>query len=368
LLPLPKAHERHAGLDALRAVAILMVIPWHAMGRITNPPLRSFGRYGWAGVDLFFVLSGFLIASQLFQMVKRRGRVEFGRFYLKRSLRILPAYWVVLLLYCVWPGFREAHGLNQPWRFVLFVANMPIVGKAFSHAWSLCVEEHFYLIFPLVVAWFAARSRKLRPEALIAGLFVFGLALRYGLWANLSDFGSKKWDFWYDVYYPSYTRADGLLVGVSIALLREYRPQFWAKISGVPWRIFAAGLGLVALGMVAFDGEKQMTASVFSFPLVSLGFGLVAVAALSPNYWLSRRRIPGAALLATAAYTVYLTHKQMINLAVNLVDQTEEYPFLTILLAISLAALASSLLHFLVEKPGLSLRDWILRRWKREGG
>src|SRR5205085_1436603 len=111
--------------------------PRHAWELLRWPALKPFfGRHGWIGVELFFVLSGFLIGAQLLSGVARRGRVDFRRFYLKRSLRILPAYLATLGLYYAWPGFREAPAIDPPWRFLLFVMNFGRSGEAFSHAWS----------------------------------------------------------------------------------------------------------------------------------------------------------------------------------------------------------------------------------------
>jgi peptidoglycan/LPS O-acetylase OafA/YrhL len=78
-----------------------MVIPYHMMFIIPVQMLKDFGKYGWAGVDLFFVLSGFLIGSQLFRMLKFDGSISFSRFYVSRAFRIFPSFWVVLALYVV---------------------------------------------------------------------------------------------------------------------------------------------------------------------------------------------------------------------------------------------------------------------------
>ena len=111
-------HGHHPGLDTLRACAILMVIPCHALqilgGKFWGPSLKQIFYHGWAGVDLFFVLSGFLIGTQLLQSIRRNGQVRFGRFYFKRSLRILPTYYCVLLVYALWPPFREAPEMDSP--------------------------------------------------------------------------------------------------------------------------------------------------------------------------------------------------------------------------------------------------------------
>src|SRR6185295_2401640 len=108
--------------------------------------------FGWSGVDLFFVLSGFLITRQLLAGMGMR------EFYLRRALRILPLYWTALVLYFAIPGFAERSGIAPLWKFLLFVQNIGLDAAtegAFSHAWSLCIEEHFYLVLcPLLALGF----------------------------------------------------------------------------------------------------------------------------------------------------------------------------------------------------------------------
>lgn len=358
--------ERHYhGLDTLRALAILMVIPWHARTAIPHPWLEFLGRHGWAGVDLFFVLSGFLIGSQLFRSLKKDGRASIAKFYLKRAFRILPAYWVVLALYLCWPAFREVDALDAPWRFLLFVSNIGIGRTSFSHAWSLCVEEHFYLLLPLLVwLWARARPRKIHPVFLIVAIFAGGLVLRYSIWSVKSSFGAKHWNFYKWLYYPTYCRLDGLTVGVSLALMRPFRATLWSRLTSRPLWLVSGGLALVGLGMAAFSGPKQLVASVFAFPLVSVGFGLLVAAALTPGFWLFERKLPGAALLSTAAYTLYLTHKQMIHLSVEIVPDPGAHAVLVIVLAIALVGFASAFLHFFVEKPGLVIRKAVMNAFE----
>ncbi|MEE7567306.1 acyltransferase, partial [Xanthomonas sp. Kuri4-3] len=113
-------------------------------------------RYGWMGVDLFFVLSGFLIGTQVLAPLARGERLRFGDFYLRRALRILPAFWVMLALYLWWPAIREVPRMEPCWKFVFFLFNVTADYRnpAFSQIWSLCVEEHFYLVFPLLAGPF----------------------------------------------------------------------------------------------------------------------------------------------------------------------------------------------------------------------
>jgi peptidoglycan/LPS O-acetylase OafA/YrhL len=147
------------GLDHLRAFAIIIVFLFHYQSNFAYPAwfpkLFLFGR---TGVDLFFVLSGFLIASQLIERIKQHGGFSLKEFYIKRFFRIIPVYLVVVAIYFCFPFFREKEGLPPLWKFLTFTQNLGIDlknGGAFSHAWSLCVEEHFYVFFPVVLLFFS---------------------------------------------------------------------------------------------------------------------------------------------------------------------------------------------------------------------
>src|SRR5215467_7181018 len=101
-----RGRKRQPGLDLLRALAIIVVVIYHA-GIMGFPLPNRVHRWGWIGVDLFFVLSGYLIGGQLLAELGRDQRVKFGRFYARRGLRILPAYFVILTIYFLLPSWRE---------------------------------------------------------------------------------------------------------------------------------------------------------------------------------------------------------------------------------------------------------------------
>ncbi|MCX6124962.1 MAG: acyltransferase, partial [Proteobacteria bacterium] len=343
----------------LRALAILLVIPRHARevlgGEFFGPFLKGLFNHGWAGVDLFFVLSGFLIGSQLLQSVRRDGKVNFGRFYLKRSLRIMPSFYFVLLIYYIWPAFREKPEIDPAWRFLLYVMNYGRNGEAFSHAWSLCVEEHFYLIFPLLVSICTWRPNWFRPAFIVGGVLIGVTLLRYYLWSQGAPFFPA-------VYRPSHTHLDGLTVGVTLALLRENRKDLWNRFIAKPWMLFLSGIALVVLSMWSYGNLKEPIGYIFTFTFVSFGFGALVTAAMSPGFWLARIHIPGAATVASLAFTLYLTHKQMIHLAAQIVGDYKNDPFYTIMLSVFLIVAASCIVHFAVERPFLKFRDYLLRR------
>jgi peptidoglycan/LPS O-acetylase OafA/YrhL len=178
---LDTSSAREPGLDLMRAIAILWVMLWH-MHFALRPGVWSFpANYGWMGVDLFFVLSGYLIGSQLMRPYTRGSRPSIGGFYMRRAFRVLPAYLMVLLFYFAIPWFREAPGLSPAWQFLTFTENFRIDylhDQAFSHVWSLCVEEHFYLVLPLLIFLLMRRPGFSKTIAVILGILCFGIAIR----------------------------------------------------------------------------------------------------------------------------------------------------------------------------------------------
>src|SRR5256886_17058512 len=144
--------ERQPGLDLLRALAIIVVVIYHAALFGSKLPARV-DRFGWIGVDLFFVLSGYLIGGQLLASLARDQSIHLGRFFARRVLRIMPAYFAVLAIYFLLPSSREYPEMSQPlWKFLLSIQNIALHGgTAFSHAWSLAVEDQFYLALPFIL-------------------------------------------------------------------------------------------------------------------------------------------------------------------------------------------------------------------------
>ena len=144
---------RDHGLDTLSALAIALVFAYHYKVFVSaEPTLGWASRVGWVGVDLFFVLSGYLIANQLFAGIRRGRALSLSAFYARRALRTLPVFWLVLAAYFLLPSVMGGRTPPPLWRFLTFTQNFNLQpGTAFSHAWSLCIEEQFYLVLPLVL-------------------------------------------------------------------------------------------------------------------------------------------------------------------------------------------------------------------------
>jgi peptidoglycan/LPS O-acetylase OafA/YrhL len=280
-------------LDVLRGIAVLDVMLYHITDIAPSLHLRPFFRFGYTGVDLFFVLSGFLITGILVRT--RDNESYFTNFYARRALRIWPLYYALLLftfvvLPAMQPQLRPAiFALCHPWQsFPFFLQNLMLKGNAFDAlrvTWSLAIEEQFYLVWPIVV-WLAPR-RTLKPLA-VSGLLL-SLALRwsvlYGLIPSLI------------IYTNTLTRLDGLALGAFLALWIPEADSRTVKWTGLAMMAVTVPL---TLAVVYFDKEQW---SFYS--LVALSFaGLLCVAI----------QIPRAANLEFLKYTgkisycLYLVH------------------------------------------------------------
>jgi peptidoglycan/LPS O-acetylase OafA/YrhL len=313
------------------------------------------------GVDLFFVLSGYLIGGQLMAQLRLRGRITFGRFYARRALRILPAYLVVVAVYFCLPALREFPDISPLWKFLVSVQNIGLHGgTAFSHAWSLAVEDQFYLVLPAVLL---ALSRSRRAAFTVPCLILLGgLCLRAYLAHQFpSDAGGvsyRGYQLW--IYYPSWTRLDSLVFGVALAAIEAYRARWWSALTGLaPW-LWLPAVGAIAFALYMGEGDLlTVRACVWQFPLVGLGMAALLVCSVSARLPFSRVEIPGAAFLASVAYSVYLSHKLVIHSVIQLchrysIPLTSVWALLLIESAVYLAGAA---LFFAVERPFLRLRN-----------
>lgn len=318
-------------------------------------------RFGWAGVDMFFVLSGFLIGTQVLRPLQRGEGLSIRGFYLRRAWRILPAFAVVLTLYAAFPALREAPGLQPWWQFASFTMNLLIDyarNQAFSHAWSLCVEEHFYLVFPVLAVWLARRASARSIIGLCLAIVLAGMALRCAVW--LVDAALDPPRNWYieDLYYPTWMRLDGLLAGVMLALLRVYRPQIWSAWQARPNVFLFGGLAISALALALFRDRAGLLANTLGWPVLSLGFALLVVAGSTTRGLLGRWRVPGATWIATVSYSLYLSHKIAFHLVHEFIAPVALPRGAVLFVVYALAALLlGASLHWLVERPFLRWRD-----------
>lgn len=370
----PRSH----GLDTLRSLAIFSVMVFHVytfhdVGSL--PWMVEFAaQMGWMGVDLFFVLSGYLIGSQLLRPYRSNERPRLWSFYRNRLYRVLPAYLVVLAIYFILPFWRESPNLPPLWQLLTFTQNLLVdyrVDQAFSHVWSLCIEEHFYLFLPLVVLLMMGKPSIRKTATLLGGLVLLGVCIRsFILFQTLRPLASAGQSFGLvyieKIYCPTYSRLDGLLAGVTLALVNTFRPVWWSALAKRGHALL--GLGLCMVGVAAWlfkDRWVSVTGAsafgtVIGFPVLALGLGLLVASALSAKGLLSRVKVPGAKLIATLAYSLYLTHKELIHLVDRCfpaIAQASVFLWLGVYAVFCLVVAGA--LYLCVERPFLILRDRI---------
>jgi peptidoglycan/LPS O-acetylase OafA/YrhL len=347
------AMHRLPGLDLLRAIAIVWVMLFHSwiVGGLPAP-YEAVAAYGWMGVDLFFVLSGYLIGYQLLKPLSRGEALQWGEFYRRRAYRILPAFLTVLAIYVFLPSWREAAGMQPAWQFLTFTVNLLIDyqdHQAFSHAWSLCVEEHFYLLFPLIAWWLVRRH----SQTVVVSLCVFVVAAGMAIRGYASLHGK---DYLESIYYPTYTRLDGLMAGVLMAAVQLYQPQRWIALQRRANALAIAGLVIIGFAIWLFR-DRSFVPEVLGFPLLALGFALLVTAAAGAQSF-GRWRIPGAGWLAAMSYSLYLSHKLAMHRVESLLTMYPQvHGWAAFLLYAAAIFLFGALLHYGVERPFLRLRE-----------
>jgi len=361
----PASHSHF--LDILRAVAISWVMLFHGRVLGCGSPAPTLAAWGWMGVDLFFVLSGYLITRQLLRDSQDGRNPDALRFYSLRAFRILPVYAVVLGIYLLLPMLRETPRMQPAWQFATFTENLLIdysSDKAFSHVWSLCVEEQFYLLMPVALA-FACRGRmRLRAWFLFCGILLVGLLMRNESWQAYREWPGEPpiYRYFEKIYYPGYNRMDGLLAGVAAACLHHFHPRIWSRLMAEPLGLLALTALLATATWALFLDRFSMSAALFGYPVLSLASGSLLLLCCALDQALPRFRLPGAATLARLAFSLYLSHKLvMAAVKTRLAPAFGMHGTLLLLTYVVCILLVGALLYFLVERPFLRLRDRLLK-------
>ena len=318
---------------------------------------------GFLGVDVFFVLSGFLITVLLVAEWQRRGRVSLRRFYARRALRLLPAVVVVCtLLLILGPVGTGAAARNALWKGVagtlFYFANwqqafglLPLF-QLTDHTWSLAIEEQFYLVWPpvlLLTLWLAGRRRARDPLRVVMvvaiALAAASALLKMALWSGV---GSEA-----RLYYGTDTRADSLLIGCAIGI--AYATGRLTALRR-PLALLApvALLGiLVTFGYVERADAALYLGGLTAFALV-VGV-LIAGVALEPAGPLGRvLSLPPLVALGRISYGVYLWHWPIFRYLHEAELGLGWWETQLVRIAVTLAA--ATLSYFVVERPMLRLR------------
>jgi peptidoglycan/LPS O-acetylase OafA/YrhL len=364
------AKIKYAGLDHLRAIAIIIVFCFHYRFYAVPTWLETVCGFGWTGVDLFFVLSGYLIGGQLMKAVSQTGSIPYGEFYTKRFFRIIPAYLVVLTIYFTIPYFNERDTLPPLWKFLTFTQNIGLdrrTGAGFSNAWSLCIEEQFYLLLPLLLLLFTKAKAGTKSMFFVLFLFIGGFVLRAAIWNKtiVPVLGQEDMAIYFfkNIYYPTWCRLDGLLTGVSIAALFQFRPNIAARITKHGNLLLLLSLVLIVACFYVTKDALSYNTTVYGYPLVAVTYGVMVLGALSPSSVLYKYPLRLSAFIAATSYSVYLTHKPVVSMmhkymAAHKIEFSDSATFW---LAVATSAIAGCLLYYVVERPFLKLRDRLVK-------
>jgi peptidoglycan/LPS O-acetylase OafA/YrhL len=312
--------RRNLQLDILRGIAILLVFGRHL--ELTRPtgPVGDFAwawhQIGWLGVDLFFVLSGFLIGGLLVTELHRHGSVDVTRFLIRRGLKIYPPYFVFIAYLLLVPAAKTlagggdawatiSHGWSMYWPNLLFLQNYIGTNPA-GHTWTLAVEEHFYLMLPFALVGLVAlgRVRMLVPLCLMAVPALLLSVRVLSVWAE-EPYAVKM--------AATHLRLDALLFGVGIRALAQYLPERFAATR--QWRLwlFPAGIGLWSLNLFIEPGTVFIrTFGLMANYLGSAAFLLATYHTRAADFRsLQVLVVPAARLLAwigVYSYAIYLWH------------------------------------------------------------
>lgn len=348
--------ERIKVLDFLRGIAILLVMLRH-----TNlSPVTT--QMGWIGVDLFFVLSGFLVSGLLFAEFKKNGTISPIRFLIRRGFKIYPLFYTVLLLHLLYFYLKDLPiKSSEVLPEIFFYQNYTpgIIGIS----WSLAIEEHFYILLSILFfVLYKKRAIQVRFIIPVACLLVAVtcLILRVTSWQPRTEFDP------YIHFFPTHLRIDSLAFGVLIAWLYHFHSE-WLKLSVQRYRyVLLIAIPLFLLPAFIYTAEsKEMT--TFGFTGLYLGFGImmalsiVNADSIAQTFYRLKAGfiLNGIAWTGVYSYAIYLLHMKAGPILSSYIDSkvANTPPFIIILLNFTFNIYCGYLLSLLVEKPFLRLRE-----------
>jgi peptidoglycan/LPS O-acetylase OafA/YrhL len=328
--------KRNQPLDILRGIAILLVLGYHFSG------ITVLKNLGWTGVDLFFVLSGFLISGLLFNEFNRHGRIDVIRFWIRRGFKIYPSFYVLMIITAI--AFLMVRGSEPPAIIseIFFIQNY--TPHVWPHTWSLAVEEHFYLLLPLllvVMCKFSSAGKN--PFVKLPWVFT-GVAIAC-LVMKITEFKIGLPSF--TIRSETHFRIDALFFGVLLGYFRNFYPDRFAGLARKPLWL----LGILLLFPSMLSSEFGEYANTIGLTTVYLGYGCILVWAVEKSaspFFLSR----GVAAIGRYSYSIYLWQGVIFE---SLFKGRYDTRFFS--LGAPLAIATGILMSHWIELPSLKVRD-----------
>ncbi len=350
--------HRTIELDFARGMAVLLVMGYHFktvttsffLWRAIEDPLKAFGA---TGVDMFFVLSGFLVGGLLLHEYRKRGSVRVGRFLARRAFKIFPAYYGYLLFQILSHHFPLHTFLPQN---LLQLQNY--TGTSISHTWTVSLEIHFYLLLALAMGFMA--SRQLRPRTL---MIVFGAAA-------CASFVSRAVTIYLGhpnaALFFTHNRLDSLLCGVLLATMACFFPTHFEALTDRKWPFTL--IGILLIGYLYFIYPRTMVAPApgwgyFGSTILYLGYSAMLLFLIRYTGTLGELPIYKAvAWIGTYSYGIYLWHNSVRQPCATLVMHLPtrvQWPALFVMQYASAIALGAAMTR-LIEWPFLRYREHLI--------
>jgi len=364
----PVYPRQNQWLDFLRAIAVVLVLLRHGEVSLQRagyqglesiaPALHNLFLNGWVGVDLFLVLSGFLIGKGLMKSFANTGSISVGSYFYKRAIRIIPTYYFVLFITAagLFPFYEVAQqhlGIRIFYHMLFLQDYLPSnINVVF---WSLGVEEKFYILVPLLIL-LLNRLRTLKSVVLLLiCLCVAVTALKALKFAG----GPQEIDyttFFRKFRSPFHVSLEPLLMGVLIGYLWAKEVAF--KISVSPKIVLFAVLGIAAVWLASEEFLSHI--SLFDVGVQPLLIGGLFALAVYCGVYMKEVNLWGEVLwrvIARLSYTLYLLHFPLIPLAMKLTMEQEQSAWLFWIVYLILSLIAALIVHFAIEKPSLIFKD-----------
>lgn len=354
------------GLDVLRSLAIILVVSGHYYGEFSaaQGSTLAIGRFpffyfAWTGVDLFFVLSGYLIGRQLWRELTLRNTIDVPRFLLKRGLRIWPYYFAFI----AWAIVTSHRPISDFLSDLFFLSNYLPGGV--SGSWSLSTEEQFYIFVPLLLLAVSTLVSAKRQCLVIVGLLVALPLVRY--WTLTAYHGEVTHEAIVRIIQlPFHTHADGLLAGLLLSWFSVLEPDKFKALPFFRNLIWPAILAAVGLLLRGFNQH------LFGFSALALIFGGMTLFVLRDRSILSKAANKHFFYVTSRlSYGMYLNHFPLVSLGVALLLEARisNRPYVNFFIGYPLMVLASMVVaaatFILIESPFLQLRErWLAAKKK----
>jgi len=358
---------RDIRLDVLRFIAVFLVLGRHTYGilyKLVEMPAEQrtmsesffvlWQRIGWVGVDLFFVISGFLISDLIFKNVKKGG-FSFKKFFIRREFKIYPPFLLLIIVTIVF--FKVRH---HPFSYINVLKELFFVQNytqgLWNHTWSLAVEEHFYILLPLLIIFLYKKNAiKILPAVLI-GVSVTVLVVRI-LHVKYYVGNYNEADF----YLPTHLRIDSFIPGVLIAYFKNFSESRYNALLKIN-RLWYLAFFVVAMVFLWNVPEMNFWMLTFGLTIISVGFAALLLLFLATDRskfdkWAIFR---GMAIIGKDSYSIYLWHMCVMYWGVSALYQASHIKFpmyIIIPLYMVTSVIIGVVMAMLIEQPVLKFRD-----------